>query len=252
MDRARPPTHTERNRLLLALPRAEYQALLPDLESVILEHGAVLFEARERITHIYFPQRCVVSMLAAAGDGPSVEVGLVGNEGMVGLSAFLGATTSMTQAVLQIPDGAWRMEVRAFSRAVARGTALQEAMQRYTRTVISHVSQVLACNQRHTVSRRCARWLLMAHDRVGADRFTLTQDFLGQMLGAQRPTVSITAHHLQELGLIRYSRGVITVTDRAGLESAACTCYDVMEDDYARAFANDRSTPRPRSGSDST
>ena len=141
------------------------------------------------------------------------------------------------------------MDVRAFIRAVARGTALRRAMQRYTQTVISQVSQVLACNQRHTVSRRCARWLLMAHDRVGADRFTLTQDFLGQMLGAQRPTVSITARRLQGLGLIRYSRGTITVTDRAGLESAACTCYDVMEKDYARAFAYGRPT---RSGNRAT
>jgi CRP-like cAMP-binding protein len=249
MHPPRAPTPTERNRLLLALPHADYRALLPDLESVIIEHGAVLFEARERLTHVFFPQRCVVSMLAAAGDGPAVEVGLVGNEGMVGLSAFLGATTSSTQAVLQIPDGAWRMDVRAFGRAVARGTALRQAMQRYTQTVISHVAQVLACNQQHTVSRRCARWLLMAHDRVGADQFTLTQDFLGQMLGAQRPTVSLTAGRLQGLGLIRYSRGVITVTDRAGLEDAACTCYDVMEEDYARAFAADRQAPPPRSGS---
>ena len=242
MNPARTPTNTERNRLLLALPRADYRSLLLDLEPVILEHGAVLIEAREPITHVYFPQRCVISLLTAAGDGPSAEVGLVGNEGMVGLAAFFGATTATTQAVLQVPDGAWRMDVRAFIRAVARGTALRQAMQRYTQAVISQVSQVLACNQRHTVSRRCARWLLMTHDRVGADRFTLTQDFLGQMLGAQRPTVSITARRLQGLGLIRYSRGTITVTDRAGLESAACTCYGVMEADYARAFADGRPT----------
>ena|SRR5688572_15442352 len=119
-------------------------------------------------------------------------------------------------------------------------------MQCYTQTVISQIAQVLACNQRHTVSRRCARWLLMAHDRVGADRFTLTQEFLGQMLGAQRPTVSITARGLQELGLIHYSRGTITVTDRLGLESAACTCYDVIVDDYARAFDAGFRTPRAR------
>ena len=233
----REPTPTERNRLLLALPGADYRALLPDLEAVVLPHGAVLFEARDRLTHIYFPQRCVVSLLTAAGDGPGVEVGLVGNEGMVGISAFLGSNTATTQAVLQIPDGAWRMEVRAFDRAVARQSSLRQVLQRYTRTVLSQVTQVLACNQRHAVSPRCARWLLMAHDRVGADRFELTQEFLGQMLGARRPTVSITAHALQTLGLIRYTRGMITVVDRVGLESASCTCYDAMEADYARAFA---------------
>jgi CRP-like cAMP-binding protein len=181
----------ERNRLLLALPKPVYRALLPDLEAVILPHGAVLFEARDRITHIYFPQRCVVSLLSAAGAGPGVEVGLIGNEGMVGLSVFLGATLSTTQAVLQIPDGAWRMEVDAFVRAVAQRSSLREVLQRYTQSVFSQVTQVLACNERHEVGPRCARWLLMAHDRVGTDRFKLTHEFLGQMLGARRPTVSI-------------------------------------------------------------
>lgn len=226
----------ERNRLLLALPRAAYRALLPDLEAVTLPHGVVLFEARAAITHIYFPQRCVISLLTAAGEGPGVEVGLIGNEGMAGLSVFLGAGSSTTQAVLQVPDGAWRMGVAAFGRAVTRQPSLRDVLQRYTQSVISQVAQGLACNQRHAVAPRCARWLLMAHDRVGADRFSLTQEFLGQMLGARRPTVSITARALQTLGLIRYARGMVTVLDRAGLESAACTCYGVMEADYARAF----------------
>ena len=114
-----PNQPSERNRLLLALPKVDYDALLPDLEAVGLEHGQILFEARNRITHIYFPQRCVISLLSAAGQGPGVEVGLVGNEGMVGLSVFLGAALSTTQAVLQIRDGAWRMEVGAFTRAIA-------------------------------------------------------------------------------------------------------------------------------------
>lgn len=237
MRTPRAPNSTERNRLLLALPRAVYRELLPDLEPVILPRGTVVFEARDPITHVYFPQRCVVSLLAAAGDGPGVEVGLVGNEGMVGLSAFLGASTSTTQAVLQVPDGAWRMEIGVFRRAIAGETALRQVLQRYTQTVLSQITQGLACNQRHAVSPRCARWLLMAHDRVGADQFQLTQEFLGQMLGARRPTVSITAGGLQALGFIRYTRGTITVVDRVGLEGAACTCYDVMEADYARAFA---------------
>jgi CRP-like cAMP-binding protein len=237
MPRGQPLRAAERNRLLLALPRPTYRALLPDLEAVILPHGAVLYEARDPITHVYFPQRCVISLLAAAGAGPGVEVGLIGNEGMAGLSVFLGSASSTTQAVLQVPDGAWRMNVSAFGRAVDRMPPLRQILHRYTQSVISQVSQGLACNQRHAVAPRCARWLLMAHDRVGADRFVLTQEFLGQMLGARRPTVSVTASALQTLGLIRYTRGVVTILDRAGLERATCTCYDVMEADYARAFS---------------
>jgi CRP-like cAMP-binding protein len=227
----------ERNALLLALPSADYRALRPDLEAVTLPHGAVLFEDRAPISHVYFPQRCVVSLLRAAGGGPAVEVGLVGNEGMVGLSVFLGVKTATTQAVVQIPDGAWRMKSAVFLRAVAARKSLQQVLQRYTVTVLGQVTQCLACNQRHAVGPRCARWLLMAHDRVGGDRFLLTQEYLGQMLGARRPTVSVTARDLQTRGLIRYSRGMITVTDRAGLEAASCGCYDVIRNDYARTFA---------------
>jgi CRP-like cAMP-binding protein len=226
----------ERNRLLLALPPRDYRALLPDLEPVILPHGTVIFEAHDRVAYVYFPQRCVISLLAAADDRPGVEVGLIGNDGMVGLSAFLGVTTASTQAVVQIPDGAWRMRVRAFAHAIASHASLRNVLSRYTQSVISQIAQGLACNQRHAVGPRCARWLLMAHDRVGEDRFELTQGFLGQMLGVRRPTVSLTAQGLQSLGLIRYTRGIMTVVDRAGLESAACTCYAVMEADYARAF----------------
>lgn len=232
-----PVAPAERNRLLRALPAAEYDALLPDLHAVTPAHGAVLFEARARIAHVYFPQGCVVSLLVEAGDGPAVEVGLVGNEGMVGLSVFLGGRTATTRAVLQVPDGAWRMSAAAFLRALARGPALRRLMQAYARTLLGQVAQGAACNQRHAVAQRCARWVLMAHDRVGGDRFLLTQEFLGQMLGVQRPTVSLAARSLQTLGVIRYSRGRVTVTDRAGLEAASCGCYAVIEADYARAFA---------------
>ena len=241
MPTSRTPARPERNRLLRALPTADYDALRPDLHAVTLAQGAVLFEARARITHVYFPQGCVVSLLTPTDAGPAGEVGLVGNEGMVGVSVFLGGRTATTQAVLQVPggapDGTWRMSAAAFTRALARGPALHRLMQAYARTLIGQLTQGLACNQRHLVGQRCARWLLMAHDRVGADRFTLTQEFLGQMLGVQRPTVSLAAQALQSLGLIRYVRGQVTITDRAGLESAACGCYDVIAEDYSRAFA---------------
>jgi CRP-like cAMP-binding protein len=237
MPAPRTTARPERNRLLRALPAADYDALFPDLHAVALAQGAVLCEARARIAHVYFPQGCIVSLLTPAGDGPAVEVGLVGNEGMVGLPLFLGGRTATTQAVLQVPDGAWRLSAAAFLRALARGPALHRLMQAYARTLIGQIAQGAACNQRHLVGQRCARWLLMAHDRVGADRFTLTQEFLGQMLGVQRPTVSLAAQGLQALGLIRYARGQVTIADRAGLEAAACGCYALIAADYARAFA---------------
>jgi len=229
-------THVERNRLLQALPAAEYDAMCADLRDVTLAHGAVLFEARAVVTHVYFPQGCVVSLLTPIDDGPPVEVGLVGNEGMAGLSVFLGGRVATTQAVLQVPDGASRMTAAAFRRALVRGPGLPALMRSYARTMLGQIAQNAACNQRHLVGPRCARWLLMAHDRVGADHFTLTQAFLGQMLGVERATVSLAAQALHALGVIRYARGHVTVTDRVGLEAASCGCYGVITADYARAF----------------
>jgi CRP-like cAMP-binding protein len=230
----------EQNRLLRSLPPADYRRLLPDLQDVSLATGRILFEARERITHVYFPQHCVVSLLTLVADTHGVEVAIVGNEGMVGLPAFFGIDRATTRAVSQVPDDARRITVPAFRRALARGHALRRIMLRYTHTLLSQMAQSAACIQRHAVEQRCARWLLMAHDRVGADHFSLTQEFLGQMLDVQRPRVSAAAQRLQDAGAIRYSRGKITVTSRARLERAACVCYRVVEEDYARTFRSPR------------
>jgi CRP-like cAMP-binding protein len=180
----------------------------------------------------------VVSLLTVVDDEPGVEVALVGNEGMVGLSVFLGAVSATNGAVLQVPDSARRLTVVAFRRALSRGPALRRILLRYADTMLSQIAQSAACIQRHPVEQRCARWLLMAHDRVGAYHFLLTQDFLGQMLDVRRPTVSAAASHLQDAGAIRYSRGRITVLSRACLEQAACACYRIVEQDYTRAFAS--------------
>jgi CRP-like cAMP-binding protein len=231
------PRRLEQNQLLLALPRADYKLLLGDLQDVALPHGHVLFEARERISHVYFPQRCVISLVAPIDGEKGVEVAIVGNEGMVGLSTFLGVDTASIQAVSQVPDAARRLTVAAFRRALARGTAMRRIMLRYTDAMLSQIAQCAACNQRHRVVQRCARWFLMTHDRVGDDHFSLTQEFLGQMLDVERPTVSKAARQLQAAGAIRYSRGRVTVTNRAGLEEASCPCYRLLLQDYARAFA---------------
>lgn len=236
------PREPEQNRLLRALPRAEYDELLPGLRDVTLAHGEVLFENGQRIAHVYFPQRAVVSLLAPVADGPGVEIAIIGNEGMVGLNVFLGAPTAQGRAVSQVPDGARRLTVAAFLRALARSAGLRRIMLRYADSLLGQIAQCAACNQRHSVAQRCARWFLMAHDRVGADRFALTQEFLGQMLDVGRPTVSLAARHLQAAGAIAYSRGHVTVTNRTQLEKEACTCYAAITRDYERAFAGgDRS-----------
>jgi CRP-like cAMP-binding protein len=246
---------SERNRLLRALPLADYRRLLQDLQDVSPAAGSILFDAHESITHVYFPQHCVVSLLTFVADTRGVEVALVGHEGMVGLSVFFGVRTS-TRAVLQVADGARRISVPAFRRALARGPALRRIMLRYTHTLLTQMAQSAACIRRHSVEQRCARWLLMAHDRVGADQFALTQEFLSQMLDVQRPSVSLAAQHLHAAGAIRYSRGKITVVNRARLERAACVCYRIVEEDYARTFrslwhprkALPRDTPRRGAG----
>jgi len=231
-----PTRHGERNQLLLALPASEYGRLAPDLQDVTLGSGAILMEPPGPITHVYFPQQCVVSVLAIATEGPGLEIAIIGNEGMVGLPVYLGARTSASRAISQVADGARRLTVRAFRRALAGGHVLPRLMQRYTVAFLDSVARGAACKQRHSVEERCARWLLMAHDRVGSDRFILTQEFLGQMLDVERPTVSTAAHHLRRAGAIEYSRGRITITSRALLERASCPCYMIMRDEMTRTM----------------
>jgi CRP-like cAMP-binding protein len=234
----------EQNRLLRALPHAEYEQLLPGLEDVTLRSGEVLFETGERIAYVYFPQHAVVSLLAPVAGGAGVEIAIIGNEGMVGLSVFLGTPTATSQAVSQVPDGVRRLPVAGFLRALSRGTAFRRILLRYADTLLGQIAQCAACNQRHSVAQRCARWFLMAHDRVGADRFLLTQEFLAQMLDVGRPTVSLAARQLHAVGAITYSRGHVTITSRTQLERASCACYAALVRDYARAFST--STPAPR------
>ena len=225
----------EQNRLLRSLSSAEYERLLPSFETVSLPLGHVLYEAREPIGHVYFPQRCVISMLTVMEDGATVETESVGNEGLVGLPVFLGARESPARVISQIPDDAKRIAADDFRCAVEESAPLRGLLLRYTQTVVTQISQTAACNRLHSMEERCARWLLMTHDRVGGgDSFPLKQQFLAYMLGVRRATVTVAAGMLQKAGLIHYTRGKITITDRAGLEDASCECYRVIRDNYER------------------
>src|SRR5437764_4085992 len=189
------------NRLLAALPRREQDRLLPHLEPVKLQFEEVLYEPDERIRQIYFPTSGMISLLLVLEDGSVAEVARVGNEGMVGLPVFLGVPTSHTRAFVQIPGEALRMRARAFRHAADQGGTLAALLFRYTQAMLRHVSQLTACNNRHTIEQRLCRWLLITHDRVQAAQFEVTQEFLSQMLGTHRQSVTLAASNLQKAGL---------------------------------------------------
>ena len=226
----------ERNRLLLALSSAEYERLLPHLEALAVPAGLVLCEPGQAITAVYFPQRCVVSTLVAGGDGGWAETHVVGNEGIVGLEVFLGGRIVSARVVARVPDHALKMSAAAFRSALRRSEPLRKILFRYTQTVVRTLSLATLCHRLHRLEARCAHCLLTTHDRVGADRFLLTQASLAQMAGATRPSIATAATVLRRAGLIRYTRGRMTIVDRAGLEAASCSCYGVLRADYRRLF----------------
>jgi CRP-like cAMP-binding protein len=228
--------HGERNRLLLALSGAEYERLLPSLETLSIPAGHVLHHSSQPISAVYFPQRCVVSTLIADDDGGWVEVQTVGNEGIVGLGVFLGERLVVANTVTRVPDHAMKMSAEAFRSALRRSGPLRRILFRYTQTVLRTLSLATLCHRHHRLEARCAHCLLTTQDRVGADRFLLTQSSLAQMAGARRPSIVSAAAVLRGAGLIRYSRGHMTIVDRAGLEAASCSCYGILRADYQRLF----------------
>jgi CRP-like cAMP-binding protein len=233
----------ERNQLLHLLAHqspAAYERLAELLESVDLDTKVVLYEPGEPITHVYFPQTGAYSIVKIMKSGARVEVGTVGCEGMIGLPVFLGAESTPTQCFAQIGGSAWRLSAAAFRSVVLAGDALHRILQRYAQYLFDQAAQSVACNRLHAVEARCARWLLMTHDRVGdVPSFPLTHEFLSYMLGVRRASVSIAAESLQRAGLIRYSRGKMTIVDRTGLEAASCECYRTDSADLERLLGAD-------------
>lgn len=231
---------TPRNRILAALPADELERLGPQLELVELELREVLIDPNQVIGDVHFVEDGVVSIVGVMADGSAVETATVGHEGMVGLPVFLGAESMPAQAFAQIPGRAYRMSAAALRDEVRRGGALAALLGRYTQALFTLVAQSSACNRLHPVEQRCARWLLMSHDRVGRDTFELTHLFLSQMLGVRRATVTEVAGELQRRGLIDYTRGRITILDRPGLERAVCECYGIVAAEFARLLDGGR------------
>ena len=223
------------NHILAALPRKEYQALLPFLESVSLAFGDVLYEPGAGIRFVYFPEDCLVSLLTAVESAQAAEVGLVGCEGMVGIPVALGISESPFLAVVQGNGTAWRMSAAQLRRQIAASPNLQRELFRFTHLLMTQVAQTAACNRFHVVSQRLARWLLMTRDRVISNQFLLTQEFLARMLGVRRVGVTVAASDLQKRKIIRYSRGTITILDDKALEAVSCGCYGAVKNLYAQS-----------------
>jgi CRP-like cAMP-binding protein len=216
------------NHLLDALPAAESQRLMRSLTPMRVQVKTVLFEPGRTIESVYFPLNAVVSLVTPLEDGAIVEVATVGNEGIVGVPLVPGGSLAV-RAISQVAGWVVRMDAPTFLKEVGREGPLRELVNDYLQALFGQISQAAACNRLHSNEERLSRWLLMSHDRVGADEFAITHEFLGQMLGSRRATVTLSAGILQAAGLIRYHRGHVTIVDRAGLESAACECYGVIK-----------------------
>jgi CRP-like cAMP-binding protein len=226
------------NLLLDRLPPNDLAALSTDLEERALPANEVLYGggSEDDFRHVWFPIDAVTSMLTMMGDGSAVEAGTVGREGLVGFPSALGSVRMLARWICQVPGISMQIDRDRFRTHFDERPALREIVDRYNQSFVASLAQSVACNRLHQLYERCARWLLLTHDRVGRDEFPLTQEFLAMMLGVRRPGVSVAAATLAGAGFISYIRGRIKVLDRAGLESACCECYAVVRDEYDRIF----------------
>jgi len=223
-----------RNRILSALPPADRMRLFSALQPASFALGDVVCEAGQPMECIYFPTTAVVSSLYTTEAGETAEMGLAGDDGVVGVSVFLGGETTPSRAVAVVAGEAFRMKARVLREEFASGRRLQSLLLRYTQALITQISQTAVCNRLHAAEQRLCRWLLMCHDRVDSDELQMTQELIANMLGGRRETVTVAAGRLQDAGLIRYARGHITIVDRQGLEDSVCECYSIVEAEYER------------------
>ena len=222
------------NSLLAALEPEDFRRLGTYLTPVELRHGEVLVESGEEFRHVHFPHDCVVSLVVTMREGDTLEAGIVGREGMLGFAAALGDRRSLTRNVVQVPGRASRLELAQLEAALAVAPRLRRLCLCFVQALFGQIVQTVACNALHPAEARLCRWLLMFQDRQGDGALRLTQDYLAEMLGVQRTTVSLIAGKAQQAGLIRYRRGVIEILDRAGLERASCECYAAVRAQYGR------------------
>ena len=222
------------NQLLATLPSENYQRIRPNLQHVTFSLGQVVYESGEPLNHIYFPTTSVVSLLYTTEVGSTAEMGLTGNDGVVGIALFLGGDTTPNRAVVQIAGDAFRMKGDFLREEFERGGPFQHLMLRYTQALITQISQTAVCNRLHSIEKRLCRWLLLSHDRVNSHELLMTQEFISNMLGGRRESVTLAARRLQDAGLINYARGRIIILDREGLEEIVCVCYRTVKQESER------------------
>lgn len=228
------PTEPVGNRLLAALPREEYERLWPQLRQVSFALGEVVYEFGGQLDYVYFPTTSIVSLLYTMENGSSAEMGLTGNDGVVGIALFMGGGTMPNRAVVQSAGDAIRMKARLLQDEFARGGQFQQLLLRYTQALITQISQTAVCNRLHSVEQQLCRWLLLSHDRVKADELIMTQELIADMLGVRREGVTVAAGRLQDAGAISYVRGHIKILDRQKLEETVCECYRVVKNEFDR------------------
>jgi CRP-like cAMP-binding protein len=222
------------NHLLAALPADEFARLEPDMEPTSLALGEVIYESGEQLEYVYFPTTAIISLLYIMENGSTAEIGMTGNDGLVGIALFMGGSTTPNRAIVQSAGNAFRLPSKALQSAFGLGGTFQNLLLRYTQYLMTQISQTAVCNRLHSVEQQLCRWLLINHDLLHSNKLVMTHELIANMLGVRREGVSIAAGHLQQKGLIHYVRGTITMLDRAALESAVCECYQVVKDEYDR------------------
>jgi CRP-like cAMP-binding protein len=230
-----PAHHDAReNHLLAALPQADFERLRAHLELVPLTLGEALYEPGVKLRHVYFPTTSIVSLLYVMEDGASAEIAVVGNEGILGISLFMGGETTPSRAVVQSAGFGYRLKAQLLKDEFGRFGPMMQLLLRYTQALITQMSQTAVCNRHHSVDQQLCRWLLLSLDRLDSSELTMTQELIANMLGVRREGVTEAAGKLQEAGLVRYRRGRITVLDRPGLEARSCECYQVVKREFDR------------------
>lgn len=231
-----PKNTRSQNRILASLPAEEFEQISSHLIEVSLPLGEIIHRPEQKIEYVYFPENCLVSLLAALEDGETVEAGVIGYEGFVGVPVVLGVQSGTTQSLIQGAGDAQRITSQALRSLIIDGGQLQSLLLRFTHTLFTQIAQTAACNRAHDLNQRLARWLLLSHDRLRKEEFILTHEFLSRMLGTRRAGVSVAANGLRQGGLIDYTRGRVRIKNRKGLEQASCECYGIVKAEYDALF----------------